>query len=311
MKSSQVGLVILLLIGLGVAGLVARAVSAGSDESVLSGLLPISPDVVDGVTIRTSEEEVMLVRQNQVWRVGSHQAFDPKLAQLWSVVDSFDGAQLIALNPDNHERMGVDLANGAEVIFFIGGAVQERFIVGGWSPNVRLCYLRRQASAPVYGVPCPGPDVFDTSIDGWRNPIVLGVPRDQIADFTFKYFEDREVSDEFVVDVQDNLPVLSAGDAQMPANPLLAELLLRSVEILVASGFAADDEAGALDFDFPDASLLVGTKPDGRFPTSRLLFIKREDGDYYVRNTAKPSVYIVDGALVERFLRPRSEFLGQ
>ena len=301
---------ILILIVLGVAGLVVRVVSAGSDETLLSGLLPISPDVVDGVTIRSAEEEVRIRKQNEVWRAGTYRAFEPKLVQLWSVVDSFDGAQLVALNADNHERMGVDDENGTELIFFIGGAAQERFIVGGWSPGVRLCYLRRQASDPVYAVPCPGPDVFDTSTDGWRNPVIVSVPPDQIQDFTFRYLEGREVSDEFVVDIQDNLPLLRADGEQAPANPILVEFLMRSLEVLVATGFVADDQVQDLDFDFPDASLRIGTKQGSRFPTSRLLFIKNEDGDYSVRNTAKDSVFILDGVIVERFLQPRSEFLG-
>ena len=305
MKGSQVGLVLIALIALGIAGLVVRAVSAGAEDTVLSGLLPISPDVVDGVTIRTTEREIKLRKLNDVWRVGEYQAFEPKLAQMWQVVDKFDGAQLIATNPANHARMGVDPEHGTEIIFFLGGAVQERFIIGSWSPSVRLCYLKRPTRDEVYALGCPSPDLFEPDVDGWRNPIVLSVPREAVETLTFRYPED-----EFEVSVTGPTPLFESEELQAPANPFLVEFLLRSVEILVASGFASDEEAEQVDFDFPDASLRVGTKEGSQLPTSRLLFVKREDGDYYVRNTALASVFIVDGQLVEALLRPREEFLG-
>ena len=306
MKGSQVLLVLIVLIGLGIAGLVVRVVSAGSQESVLSGLLPISPDVIDGVTLRTGEQEVNLVKVNDIWRAGDFPAFDLKLVQMWSAVDKFDGAQLIATNPKNHARMGADLEQGIEVMFLLGEAVQERFIIGSqWSPTVHLCYLRRQEQDKVYAVRCPMPDTFDTNLDGWRNPIVLSIPRNEVETFTIRYPDD-----EFVLKLVDSVPTLVADNEEGPANQLLVEFLLQVTEALIASGFASEDEAREIDFDFPDVSLLVRTREDSQYPTTRVIFVKRPDGDYYVKNTSTRTVFIVEGAVVDTVLRPREEFLG-
>ena len=311
MKSSQLVLVLIALIAVGVAGLTVRAVSARSEGSVLSGLLPISPDVIDGVTIRDAAQEVELRKLNDVWRAEEYVAFELRLAALWSVVEQFDGAQLVANNPRNHERMGVDDQHGTEVIFFLGAAVQEKFIIGKWSPDVRLCYLRRQREGRVYAVPCPASDVFAPDADAWRDPIIITMPRDQVESLTLKYFEGKDVVDEFTIEIQDSTPVLTAEDVQEPANPYLVDLLLQVVEArLVASGFANEEDAQEIDFDLPDAWLRVASKEGSPYPTARIKFVKRADGDYYVRNTALPPVFIVDGELVDMFLRPREEYLG-
>ena len=125
MKSGQVGYVLLALIALAIAGVIVRLVSAGGGDETLSGLLPVQRDVIDRVTIRSTTSEAILVRRGDAWTIGTHPAFQPKLDQMWSVVDEFEGAQLVSSNPANHERMGVDPRQGTEIIFFLGQAVQE------------------------------------------------------------------------------------------------------------------------------------------------------------------------------------------
>ena len=147
------------LIAIGIAGLIVRAVSSGSDELVLSGLLPISQDVVTRVTVRSSngESEARLVRIGDVWTINNQQAFPPKLAQFWSLVSDIDGARLIATNEYNHRRMGVAEDQGTVVSFYLDEFIQEQFIVGEWSSDVRLCYLRaaREDPGPRHRMPYP------------------------------------------------------------------------------------------------------------------------------------------------------------
>ena len=51
MKSKQIGYVFIAVIIIGVAGLALRLISAGSSELTLEGILPVSPDVIDAVTM--------------------------------------------------------------------------------------------------------------------------------------------------------------------------------------------------------------------------------------------------------------------
>ena len=307
MKSRQVGLVLIALIAIGIAGLIARAVSSGSDELVLSGLLPLSPDVVDSVSLRSDQSTAELRRfgtDATNWRVGDFPVFPPKLLDFWSAVSDIDGAQLVARNPANHSRMGVADGQGTVMEFFLGGSIQEQFVVGKWSPDVRLCYLRRPSKNEVYSIPCASPDVFDTDPDGWRNRIVLRVPRAAVESIVFTSPEE-----DFTIALTPLGSVLISEDGQEPAdNGLVLNILLALENLPEATGFASAEEMEDLKFDASTASIVINTVDESGIPTTRLRFIPRDDISYYVKNPAESTVYIMDRDLVEFLLKRKEDF---
>ena len=307
MKSGQVGYVLLALIALAVAGVIVRLVSGVGGDETLSGLLPVQRDVIDRVTIRTTTSEAILVRRGDAWTVGTHPAFEPKLDQMWSVVDEFEGAQLVSSNPANHERMGVDPRQGTEIIFFLGQAVQEKFTIGRWSPDVRQCFLRRGDGDLVYAVNCQFEDLFDPDPDGWRNPVIISVALEALDRVTIRF--PRQDDDFFEIDASGQFPMVLLPEGPQPANPFTAEALVRALQVLVASGFASEDEAEGLNFDVPDASLLVKAREGSQIPTQRILFIRREDGNYYAKNTARADVFVIEGPVVDSFMLPLDSYL--
>jgi hypothetical protein len=306
-KSRQVGLVLIALIAIGIAGLIARAVSSGSDELVLSGLLPLSPDVVDTVNLRSGESTAELRRigtDATNWRVGDFPVFSQKLLEFWSAVSDIDGAQLVARNPENHSRMGVAEGQGTVMEFFLGGSIQEQFLVGKWSPDVRLCYLRRPRKNEVYSIPCASPDVFDADPDGWRNRIVLRVPRTAVESIAFTSPEG-----DFTVAITQLGSVLISEDGQEPAdNGLVLNILLVLESLPEAIGFASAEEMEDLRFDASTPSIVISTFEESGVPTTRLRFIPRDDLSYYVKNPAESPVYIMDRDLVEFLLKKKEDF---
>ncbi len=307
MKGDQVRYVLLVLIALAIAAVIVRLVSAGGDDKTLSGLLPIHPDIIDSVVISTSSTEARLVRRGEEWTVEAHPAFTPKLDQMWFVVSEFDGAQLVANNPASHVRMGVDPAQGTEVIFFRGSAVQERFTVGRWTPDVRQCFLRRASEDRVYAVNCQYADLFDPEPDGWRDPIVVSVPLEALAQVTIRF--PRRDNEFFEIDLTTHPPVVLLPDGAVQANLFTVEALARSIQVLVASGFASPEEAVDLDFDVPDATVLVKPREGLKVDTQRLQLIRRIDGDYYAKNTTRPDVFIVSGQIIDSFVLPVEDYL--
>ncbi|MCH8185045.1 MAG: DUF4340 domain-containing protein [Chloroflexi bacterium] len=307
MKSRQVGLVLIALIAIGIAGLIARAVSSGSDQLVLSGLLPLSPDVVDSVSLRSDQSTAELRRfgtDATNWRVGDFPVFPPKLLDFWSAVSDIDGAQLVARNPANHSRMGVADGQGTVMEFFLGGSIQEQFVVGKWSPDVRLCYLRRPSKNEVYSIPCASPDVFDTDPDGWRNRIVLRVPRAAVESIVFTSPEE-----DFTIALTPLGSVLISEDGQEPAdNGLVLNILLALENLPEATGFASAEEMEDLKFDASTPSIVINTVDESGIPTTRLRFIPRDDISYYVKNPAESTVYIMDRDLVEFLLKRKEDF---
>ncbi|MCH8205506.1 MAG: DUF4340 domain-containing protein [Chloroflexi bacterium] len=310
MKSRQVGYVLMAMIALGIIALIVRVVSSSPDELVLSGLLPITTDVVDGVTIRSADglREAKLVRpgESQIWTINNRPVFQPKLNIFWSVVADFDGAQLVANNPDNHRRMGVADGQGTVLTFLIGDFEQEKFLIGNWSIETGLCYLRRPEKTQVHAIECPGPasQVFDTDPEGWRDPVVMAIPRDEIKSVTFTY-----VDDEFVMKIEGGEVIVTSGDDQEFADLFQVERLMQAIESLLAIGFADDETARGLPFESPDAVVRVVTGEGARNPATRLRFLERDDGSYYVRTGARTTVYILSEGVAAQLLISKSELV--
>ena len=160
MNSRQVVVVLGLLVAIAVVGLVVRVVKSEPEEVVLSGLLPLSQDVVNKVRISTPQDglEATLERRGEgaFWTVQNQPAFQPKLEEFWQAVSDIENiAQLIAINPGNHERMGVSDDTATVVSFFLDDFEQEKLLIGAWSPQVGLCYVRRSGKTRCTACPVP------------------------------------------------------------------------------------------------------------------------------------------------------------
>ena len=302
MKGKQLGFVLMALIAVGIAGLIVRAVSSGSDELVLSGLLPLSQDVVTRVEIRSQESEAELIRIGENWSTGTHPVFSPKLNQFWIAVAEMDGAQLIATNPANYERMRVTPEQGTRVSFFLGQSIAEQFIIGAPTADVRFCYVKRSGQSEVYGVPCPAPNIFDADPDGWRDPVIAAVPPIEVESITFTYPDE-----EFVLRVSDGEWVVADGGDEHPADLFQLDTVMRSL-VMIASGFAGEDETKGLDFDPPDLMISVATTPDAATSGTRLRFLKRDDSSFYVKVPTQTTVFIVDSLSVDPLLKRIEDF---
>ena len=305
MRGKQVGVVLIALLVVAMAGLIVRVISSAEDELVLKGLLPLSEEQITRVTISSDESQADLVRIGTVWSVRRQQVFIPKLTQFWAAVEQINKAGLIATKESTHNRMGITNELGTKVSFFLGEALQEQLIVGDWSPESRLCYVRRAGKATVYGIECPVPavSIFDPDPDGWRNPVIAAIPPNEVESVTFSY-----PGEDFVLRIDRGGWLVSDGVQELEANPFLVQAILRNFEFLLATGFADDEEAESLRFDAASPSLRVTTREGAINPTTRFTFLQREDGSYYVRTQSQPTVFIIEGALAEVLLQHKEAF---
>ena len=310
MKSRQVGYVLMAMIALGIIALIARILTSSPDELVLSGLLPITTDVVDTIIIESADgrSRAKLVRpgESRIWTINNQKVFEPKLNIFWSLVADFDGAQLVATNPDNHERMGVADGQGTVLTFMVRDFEQEKFVIGQWSPDAALCYLRRPGKTDVHAIECPGraSDVFDPDPEGWRDPIVMAISRNEVQSITFTYADE-----EFVLAIEGGEIVVLSGGEQEFADVFQVERVMQAVEGLLADGFAHEEIVKTLAFDSPDAVVRVVTHEGAESPTTRLRLLRRDDGSYYARTGASPTVYILSERVASQLLISRSELV--
>ena len=291
MGNRQVGYVLIALIALGVIGLLVRLVAAGSSELTLEGILPVSPDVIDGVTITApSGDEAKLDKINDVWQVEREDAFVPKLNRLWTAAADIDGAQLIARNPASHTKMGVQEGQGVNVAFWLGEFKQEEFIVGKWSQDVRLCYLRKPARSEVYAIPCPFGNIFDPSADGWRNPVVASIPRDAIVSVEYEYPDGG-----FALRRAERGWAVESADMSEPANIFAVNSVLGALEGFVAGGFASEQETENLDFTGENGiSIRIITSEDSGYPTTRIRLLPRDDLSLYATTPRRSNIFLID-----------------
>ena len=310
MKGRQVRVVLAALVVVGAFGLIFRVVSSSEDEVVLKGLVPLERDFIDRIVIKSPESEAVVdgkvVGTQKTWFVNATDpVFVPKIEQFWAAIAQIDEAGLIALNTANHERMGVD-DSGTRVEFYLGGAVQEQFIIGNWTPEVRLCYVRRAGQDEVFGIECPVPavSIFDPDPDGWRNPIVASVQRQEIEALVFSHPDQ-----EFALTLTQTGWKAVNSEEEIEADPFIVETLVRNIEVIVASGFAEDDVAEQLIFDAATPAIRIVTVEGSTTPTSRLRFLPRDEETYYVKSGTRPTVYIIDRRLAELLLI-RQEDLG-
>ena len=305
MGSKQVGYVLIALIVIGVAGLVLRLIAAGSSELTLEGILPVSPDVIDRVTITTPVgSEARLEKTNDIWQIEREDAFVPKLNQLWTASTDIDGAQLVARNPANHARMGVQEGQGINVAFWLGEFKQEEFIVGKWAEDVRLCYLRKPARAEVYAIPCPFGNIFDSNADGWRNPVIASIPRDAIESIEFEY-----PGQDFVLRRVERGWAAETADTSEPANVFAVNAVLGTLEGFIAGGFAPESETEGLDFIGPGGiSIRIITTEDSGFPTTRVRLLPRDEISLYATTPRRANVFLVDAPTAGRLLLSLEDF---
>ena len=308
MESKQVGYVLIALIAIGVAGIVLRLIAAGSSELTLEGILPVSPDVIDRVTIAApTGVEARLEKINDIWQIEREDAFVPKLNQLWTAAQDIDGAQLVAMNPSNHARMGVREGQGINVAFWRDEFKQEEFIVGNWSQDVRLCYLRKPARDEVYAIPCPFGNIFDSSADGWRDPVIASIPSDAIASIEFDYPDE-----DFVLRRVERGWLAESADASEPANVFAVNAVLGTLEAFIAAGFAPPNEIEGLDFNGPEGiSVRIITTEESGFPTTRVRLLPRDDLSLYAKTPRRPNVFIVDARATASFLLTLDDFTTQ
>ena len=313
MKSRQLGFVLIALILVGLAGLVFRIVAAGSDEIVLEGLVAVSEIASDRVLVEGDGKQTELSRLGEAeqftWFVDDQPVFEPLLLQFWQAVRDIHDAQLISTNPANHSRMGVIQGEAIEVSFFQDRrSLQEKFIVGTWTPDVRLCYVRRAGHEQTYGIPCPNGNIFEPDPDRWKNPVVASIQPNEIMELQYTYLDEA-----FVLrpDEDGEWSVYGEDGVGVAVNPLAVNSIMANLQLVLASGFAADAEAEGLNFAVPDAMVRVLTHDDASAPSTRLRFLRRDDRSMYLKIPTTATVYIVDNQAIGGLLLRMAQIVDE
>ncbi len=300
MAGRQVAFILAALVVVGLAGLGLRLASGGSAPTTLSGLFPLTDEVVDQMVILSGDSEVRLFKVGGEWRAGSHPEYSVRVINLWAAIDLLPSAQAVAERPTSHERLGVDRNAGVTVTFYRNGSVLDSVLIGKWSEDAQLGYLRHPPGDTVYGLPFDIAFIFDPDPDAWRDPDIVNVPAAQVASVAVAGPEGTYAL------AQTGLGwTLTDDNGALPANPMGVDSVLRLLAPLVASGFATAEEAAGLDISDPYGSVSVTLLGGG--DGQRVAFARRDAGSYYAVAGGESTVFIVDADVVDAVLLPASQ----
>ena len=302
MKARQVGLVLALLVGVALAGLVLRVVSEASAPSTLSGIFPVAEEVIDQVLIQSAEGEARLIKTDGEWRIGIHKAFELRLASLWSIAELLRQSQLVAEEPVHHERLGVDPQNAVRVSFYKGESPVEELLIGHWSPQAGLAYVRRPVDDAVFSMPVNLPGVFESNPNAWRNPVVLDLQPEEINTVTLVYPDGR-----IALEREDAGWAVVTPDGREAGDPAKVQALLQGLAPLLTADFPPDREARDVSFAEPDAAIEIISTGDRPFVV--VSFVERDEDSYYVKLADETTVYLFSRAAADQLLRAREDFL--
>ena len=302
MKARQVGLVVALLVGVALAGLVLRVVSEASAPSTLSGIFPVAEEVVDQVLIQSAQGEARLIKTDDEWRIGIHKAFELRLAGLWSVAERLRQSQLVAEQPAHHERLGVDQRNAVRVSFFKGESPVEELLIGQWSPQAGLAYLRRPVDDATFSMPVNLPGVFESNPNAWRNPVVLDLQPEEITGVTLMYPDSR-----IALERGDAGWAVVTPDGRDDADTARVVALLQFLAPLLTDDFPSDREAREVSFAEPDAAIEIISTGDQPFIV--VSFVQRDEDSYYVKVADETTVFLFSRATADELLKVREDFL--
>ncbi len=320
MSRRQLGLVGAALVLLVVAAVLAAVLSSGASERELRGVSELTSDSVDHVLLKDGTSEATLLKEDGTWMVGTYPVVAWLLESLWNVTGQIDGADLIATNPDNHHLMGVTPATGSLIQFWSGGELIEEFIVGDrefaraapgaeiiapWTQAASTCFLRRPDENEVYGVFCEEPNRFIPVPTWWADPIIVRVIPQDIQSVTVEYPDSRYLLNK-ISGIEWRL-----DDGEQEANLTKTVDVIERFRVFAAEAYPDETEAAGVDFTQTDArvSLVVEEQDTGVRRDITILFVRRDDEYYHVKDAATDWSYLISTTSTAAILQPRDWFL--
>ena len=303
-----------------VVAVLAAVLSTGASERDLTGVSALTGDTLDRVVVRDETTEATLLKEDGTWMVGKYPVVAWLLDGLWAMTEQLEGADLVATNPDNHYLMGVTPATGSVIQFWSGGELLEEFFVGDrefaraapgseiispWTPSASSCFVRRPAEDEVYSVYCEEPNRFLPVPTWWADPIITQLIPQDIQSVTFRY-PDGGYSLNKVSGIEWRL-----DDGEQEANLTKTVDVIEQFRLFAADAYADEAEAAGVDFSQTDAvvSLVIEEQDTGVRRDITILFVRRDDEFYHVKDAATDWSYLVTTTSTAAMLQPRDWFL--
>ncbi len=327
MRNNQVKIVLIVLVVVTLVGLFGKIfLNLNQSAEILLNSKNLNSDSVDKIILSDREDQAMVFfnTDSNRWFVGSYPILDDYMNAFWNTVSQINEAELVSNNPENHQYMGVDPRNTTNVEFYYKGELLETFLVGDkeyapieeeevarmpWSQYVLRCYFRRANEVSVYSVFCPYPSLFAADPTRWPDPYIANIEPADVESLIYNFY-----GQEFLVKTIDSRWYIDYQGQQYEAKQDVMYYLLESMTTLITSDYPEfwDKKiTGSLDWNDPDVTLQVNTKPGSSSKSMHLSFIERADEDfsYYVKDATKNYVHFLNSRKSPEIIKSRADLV--
>lgn len=168
------------------------------------------------------------------WTVNGYQADSAAIFRFWAAILTFEVGDLAASNPNNHDRMGLSVAEGWSIEFDMDGTTKT-MLVGDTGPRLSTTYVRLPEQDEVYILEGDLRTHVRKLPNEWRSKRVVGTDTASVARVEIK----RE-ADSYTLLRGDSLWTLEDGNA---VDSSIMNGVLSELASLLAVGFLEEGDS--------------------------------------------------------------------
>lgn len=230
---------------------------------------------------------VALTREGDTWTVNGFASDSNSISRLLDAIEAVAVGDLVATNPDNHDRTGVSTDSAVTVDFVGSGGAIRTILVGKGGRRMATAYVRLPDADDVYLLYGDLRAQVVRRLDNWRDRTMVALDTANVARISIE----RDSVDYTLVR-GDSTWRLEGGD---PVNPITVNGVLSELSSLMASGFIADGdsiamlEPGGVTRAYSDSGEMLAE-----------ISIGTGSGDRWARTSANDYVYRISSFRVGR-----------
>jgi len=269
-----------------------------------SSYLGVNPDKISILEIKEKENRVRLIRENNGWFVekeGKKAKADSSLVErALSKVKELKG-DIVSKNPEKYKIFEVT-EDKSTILTFLSSEKETllTLFLGKRGPDFSSNYVRKAGNEEVYLVGSYLKPQFHTDFKRWRNKKVL-------------FFESKDAYYLELISPSDTL-IFTKTDTgwttksfEEPLDTLKVSQAVRALSRLSSYDFA--DTVSLEDAGLTNPSLIANVElTNGTRYTLKVGNLKGEN-KYYVKREGDETIYLVSKYAVERFKKPKEEFI--
>ena len=257
-------------------------------------LLTLDSAAVDRLEISSAGARVVLAREGGTWMLTEPIRYRADQNAVGTALSQASHMTITALASSNPQKQGVFQVDSTATLLRVFEKETEKAAVriGKAGPTYTQTYVRREGSADVHLVDGSLTWTFVKPAKDWRDRSIYAAAKESVKSVRFQYGDTT-----FVLDRVDTLWRVDGA----PIEPTRVEGFLTALSSITAD-------------EFVDTAITTVGQPAGMLTVDgvQLVFLPHPAaGKYYVRTSASPQVFEIQGWKATQLLKRKTDLTGQ